>query len=184
MEDELIVDLFYERSEQAISELSAKYGKLAHSICNNILKCSSDAEECVNDSLFTTWNQIPPTRPTSLKAYFINVVRNKALDKYRFNSSEKRNSHFDVAIDELTECISSGETPADTVEADMLADAINAFLGGIEKTDRIMFVSRYYLSDSVSNISRKLNLKESVVSVRLYRTREKLRKYLEKENLI
>ena len=184
MEDEMIVDLFFDRSEQAIRELSTKYGKLARVVCKNILKNDSDAEECVNDSLFTTWNAIPPERPTSLRAFYLNVARNKALDRYRFNSAARRNSNFDVAIDELEECLSNSANPAEEVEAAVLTDAINCFLGGIKKEDRQMFVCRYYLSDSVQTIARNMNLKESVVTVRLFRTREKLRKFLKKENLI
>ena len=184
MDDEMIVDLFYERSEQAISELSTKYGKLAQVICTNILKNGSDAEECVNDSLFTTWNSIPPMKPTSLRAFFLNVVRNKALDRYRFKNAARRNSNYEVAIDELEICLSSGSTPVEECEAEVLADAINRFLGTLRKKDRQMFVSRYYLSDSVQMIAENMGIKESAVSVHLFRTREKLRKFLRKENLI
>ena len=184
MEDEMIVDLFFERSEQAISELSTKYGKLAQVICTNILKNGSDAEECVNDSLFTTWNAIPPQKPSSLRAFFLNVVRNKALDRYRFNSADKRTSNFEVAIEELEICLSSENDPSAECEVEVLTDAINRFLGTIKKKDRQMFVSRYYLSDSVQAIAQNMGLKESVVSVHLFRTREKLKKFLRKENLI
>ena len=184
MEDEMIINLFYERSEQAINELSAKYGKLAQGICANILKNLSDAEECVNDSLFTAWNSIPPTRPSSLKAYFVSVARNKALDKYRYNTSGKRDSLGNEPLDELAECLISETSVEADCEADELAAAVNAFLGTQKKTDRQMFVCRYYLSDSVQDIAERLNMKPPVVSLRLHRMRDRLRKYLEKENLI
>ena len=184
MEDEKIVDLFFERSEQAISELSTKYGKLAQVICINILKNGSDAEECVSDSLFSTWNSIPPEKPSSLRAFFLNIVRNKALDRYRFNTADRRNSNYEVAIEELEVSLATGETPAEECEAEVLTDAINRFLGTLKKKERQMFVSRYYLSDPVRVIAQNLGMKESVVSVRLHRTRERLRKFLRKENLI
>lgn len=184
MEDEMIINLFMERSEQAISELSTKYGKLAQGICANVLHNSSDAEECVNDSLFTTWNAIPPERPSSLKAFFVSVARNKALDRYRYNTSEKRNSYSDEPIDELQECLSSRTSVEADCEAEELSAAINRFLGKLKKQDRQMFVSRYYLSDTVQDIASRTGLKESVVTLRLHRTREKLRKFLQKEKLI
>lgn len=184
MKDEMIVDLFYERSEHAISELSSKYGKLAQGICVNILHNSSDAEECVNDSLFTTWNSIPPERPASLKAYFIHIARNEALDRYRYNTSSKRNSYEDEPIDELQESLSSGCSLEKECEAGELSQAINSFLSTLKKADRQIFVSRYYLSDPIHVIAIRIGLKDSVVTLRLHRIRAKLRKYLQKENLI
>jgi len=184
MEDEMIIDLFMERSEQAISELSYKYGKLAQSVCENILNNRSDAEECVNDSLFTTWNSIPPTRPDSLKAYFVGVARNKAFDRFRYNTSAKRDSFGDVAIDELEDYLSTNSSVEAECEAEELSAAITEFLGQIKKEDRVMFVCRYYLSDSIQTIAKNMKLKEAVVTVRLFRTKEKLRKYLKKEKLI
>lgn len=184
MEDEMIIDLFMNRSEQAINELSYKYGKLAQSVCENILNNRSDAEECVNDSLFTTWNSIPPTRPTSLKAYFVGVARNKAFDRYRYNTSAKRDTFGDVAIDELEEYLSTDSTIEAEYEAAELSAAITEFLRKIKKEDRVMFLCRYYLSDSIPDIAKNMNIKESVVTLRLFRTREKLRKHLKKEKLI
>lgn len=184
MEDEMIINLFCERSEQAIHELSTKYGKLAHSICENILNCSPDAEECVNDSLYSTWNSIPPNRPTSLKAYFVGIARKKAFDKYRYNTRSKRDAFSDVAIDELEDYLCSDSSTDAQCEAEELSAAITAFLTTLKKEDRVMFVCRYYLSDSVEFIATRMNLKPSAVSVRLHRTREKLRKYLIKEKLI
>lgn len=184
MEDEMIINLFLERSEQAISELSTKYGRLAQGICVNILHNSFDAEECVSDSLFTTWNSIPPKSPTSLKAYFVSVARNKALDRYKYNTSSKRNSYGDEPIDELQECLSSSISVAEECEAEELSAAINEFLSELKKEDRQMFVARYYLSDSISDIGNSMGLRESVVTLRLHRIRAKLHKFLQKEKLI
>lgn len=184
MEDEMIINLFCERSEQAIRELSTKYGRLAQGICENILNNSSDAEECVNDSLFTTWNSIPPSRPTSLKAYFVGIARNKAYDRYRYNTSSKRDAFGDVAIDELEEYLGSYSTAQQECEAEDLAAAITAFLSQLKEEDRNMFICRFYYSASVKDIAKKMKLRETNVKIRLFRLREKLRKYLEKEKLI
>ena len=184
MKDEEIVDLFFERSEQAITELSTKYGRLAYIVCNNILKNREDSEECVNDSFFLTWNAIPPFRPTSLKAYFINIVRNKALENYRYKASNKRNSNLDVALDELEEIFGSDSNPSVETEMKELHQAINRFLSKRKKQDRIIMVSRYYMAESVQDIAAKLEMTESAVSVKLHRTRKKLKNYLTKENLI
>ena len=184
MDDSRIIDLFFERSEQAIEELSTKYGKLAQVVCSNILKDQDDASECVNDSLLAAWNSIPPAKPASLCAFFTDIARNKALDRYRYKTAERRNSNYDVALDELEECLKSSISPEQECEAEELTEAIDRFLGTLRKQDRILFVSRYYLSDPVQTIACNTGLKESVVSVRLYRVREKLRTYLRKEKLI
>lgn len=184
MEDEMIINLFCERSEQAISELSVKYGRLAQGVCENILGNSSDAEECVNDSLFTTWNSIPPSRPTSLKAYFVAIARNKAFDRYRYNTSSKRDAFGDVAIDDLEEYIGSVSTIESECEVEEITAALNRFLGKLKKNDRIIFVCKYYYSTPIDEIAKRLGVKESYVSLHLFRVREKLRKYLIKEKLI
>ena len=184
MDDSRIIDLFFERSEQAIKELSDRYGKLAQVVCANILKNESDAEECVNDSLLKTWNAIPPARPMSLCAFFIDIARKTALDRYRYNSAERRNSNYEVALDELEECLKGFGTPSEDCEAKVLTEAVDHFLKGLKKQDRVMFVSRYYLSDPIPVIAQNTGLKESVVSVRLCRIREKLRIHLRKEKLI
>lgn len=184
MEDEMIISLFIERSEQAISELSTKYGKLAQVVCKNILGDDCDSQECVNDALFTTWNSIPPSHPKSLKAFFVKIARVKAIDRYRYNTSKKRDCQFDESIEELSDCLGSGNIPLEDIEREELFKAVNIFLGKLDKRDRIMFINRYLLSYSVQEIAGLMKMKESVVSVRLFRTRDKLKKYLKKENLI
>lgn len=184
MEDNKIIELFFERSEQAISELSSKYEKLAQMVCRNILKNQSDAEECVNDSLLSVWNTIPPERPNSLMTYFVRIARNKALDRYRYNSSQIRNSYYDSSIEELEPYLISSGKVMETCEAKLLADSINNFLSKQKKEDRIIFVGRYYYAYPTHRIAKSLNMKESTVYVRLHRICEKLRDYLRKENLI
>ena len=184
MEDEMIINLFCERSEQAIRELSNKYGSLAQGVCENILRNSFDAEECVNDSLFTTWLAIPPRRPTSLKAYFVGIARNKAIDRFRYNTSARRDTFGDVAIDELEEYLQSYSSTEKECEAEELSLAIENFLGTLKKEDRTLFMCRYYYSTTVLDLANKINKSEKYINLRLFRIREKLRKYLIKEELI
>ncbi len=184
MEDSRIVDLFFERSEQAIDELLNKYGKAAEHTAGNILNDKSDVEECMNDASLAMWKAIPPERPGNLKAYYLTVARNTALTRYHANTAGKRNSFYDTALDELEDCLASSEDPAEEAEAGELAEAVNAFLRKLPKEDRQMFVCRYWLADTVEEIAAKLRCRSGRVSVRLFRTRQKLKTYLIKEGLL
>ena len=113
MDDSKIIDLFYARSEQAIMELSAKYGPVCNKVARNILNNSHDAEECVNDAYLGAWNTIPPQNPNPLLTYICRIVRNLSIMKYHANTAVKRNSFYDVALDELEDCLASSETVED-----------------------------------------------------------------------
>ncbi len=182
--DSKIIELFYARDEQAIDKLAEKYGKVCHRVATNILKNESDAEECVNDAYLASWNTIPPENPDPLKTYLLRLVRNISTAKYHKNTSQKRNSHYDVALDELEECIS---THACDLEKERrtreLALLIDGFLDTLDKDSRLMFMCRYWCSDSVSDIAEKFGITPHHVSVRLSRIREKMKKYLEKEGV-
>ena len=104
MDDSKIIDLFYERSEQAIIELSKKYGAVCTRVANNILNNRQDTEECVNDAYLGAWNTIPPHHPNPLLSYVCRIVRNLAVNRYHANTAAKRNSSYDVALDELENC--------------------------------------------------------------------------------
>ena len=184
MEDEKIIALFFERSEQAILELSRKHGAAVRRVAGNILGSSPDAEECENDTYLACWNSIPPQHPSPLAAYVCRIAKNIALSLYRFNTAEKRNSYYDTALDELSECIPSGSTPEDEFAAKELSYAVNAFLRGLDRDDRIMFVRRYWFSDPVSDIARDIKTAPGHVSSRLFRTRKKLYAYLKKEGFL
>ena len=184
MEDSLIIELFNERSEQAIIELTDKYGRSARHTAANILSSEADVEECMNDTNLAVWNSIPPQKPDNLKAYYTAVARNTALTRYRSNTAQKRNSIYDTALDELEDCLAAKDDPSAELDAKELASAINAFLKKLSKEDRQMFVCRYWLADSIDDIAAKLHSKSSRISVRLFRIRERLKTYLIKEGLI
>lgn len=183
MDDSKIIDLFYARSEQAIMELSAKYGNVCNKVAKNILYNILDAEECVNDAYLGAWNTIPPQNPNPLLTYICRIVRNLSIKKYHANTSVKRNSFYDAALDELEDCIASAESVEAEISAKELTRLIDSFLDTLDAESRILFVRRYWYSYSVSELAEQFSLKNNTVSVRLLRIREKLRDYLEKEGI-
>lgn len=183
MEDSRIIALLFERSEQALSALSRKYGPAVMALAGNILGNRLDAEECADDTWLGVWDSVPPQYPEHLKAYTLAITRNLALSRYHANTAQKRNSFYDAALDELADCLAAPTDVEAELEAKELAAAINRFLATLPKADRQMFLCRYYLADPVFLIAAKLGMKSGQVSLRLFRLREKLRKFLEKEGL-
>lgn len=184
MEDEQIIYLFFERSEQAIAELSKKYGSVCRRVSQNILNNPSDAEECVNDAYLGAWNSIPPQKPHPLLTYLCRIVRNLSIKKYHENTAVKRNSNYDVALEELEDCLSAPNSVEDDCTARELSETINRFLDTLDHDNRVMFVRRYWFFDSLPEIAAMFGISSHNVSVRLFRTREKLRSYLEKEGVL
>ncbi len=178
MHDEKIIELFCERSEQAITELSNQYGPLCMKIAFHILNNPQDAEECVNDAYLGIWNTIPPQHPNPLISYVCRIVRNVSLKKYHANTAAKRNSIYDVALDELENCFSSAESVEDAFDANETARLIDSFLEKLDKENRIMFVRRYWYADSVDDLAELFQTSRHNIYVRLSRTRAKLKKYL------
>ena len=184
MEDKEIIDLFYARSEQAISSLANKYGRLVRQLANNILHDDLDSEECENDTYLACWNSMPPQYPAVLISYVCRIARNTAISIYRSKAAFKRNSHYDVALDELAECLAAAEDAESHLQTKELGLAINRFLKELKAEDRIIFLRRYWFSDSPCQIAQLLGCTENKVSVRLVRLRNKLRCYLEKEGML
>lgn len=182
MDDKQIICLFFERSEQAITELSQKYGDLCMKIARSILNDPQDAEECVNDAWLGAWNSIPPQSPDPLRAYICRIVRNHALKKYRANTALKRGNQFEVSLSELEDCIPDNSLD-EQLSAGELSAQINAFLAGLSRDDRVMFVKRYWFAETVSEIADGFGITESNASVRLSRIRRRLRKYLKSKEV-
>lgn len=180
MDDKQIIRLFFERSEQAITELSQKYGSLCFQVADNILNDHQDAEECVNDAFLGAWNSIPPQSPDPLRAYICRIVRNRSLKKLRTNSAMKRGSQFEVSLSELEDCIPDNSMD-EQLSISELSAQINAFLAALPKDDRLMFVKRYWFSESISELADAFGITENNVSVRLSRIRGKLHQYLNRE---
>ena len=178
VDDEKIIDLFFQRSEQAIRELDTKYGKACHALSYNIVNDKQDAEECVNDAYLGAWNTIPPTKPNSLQAYICKIVRNISLKLYYKKGAAKRSSAYEVAMQELEPYLSAPDTVEAEIEAKELAHIIESFLDTLTIENRVIFMLRYAYLDAYSDIASRVGLSEKNVSVRLTRMRQKMKQYL------
>ncbi len=181
MEDKQIVDLYWARSETAISETAKKYGRYCHYIAYQILYNDEDAEEIVNDTYLKTWNTVPPRRPDPLKPYVGTISRQLALNRYEAQNAQKRGGQVPLVLDELSECIPDHGSGSDIGESVALSDALDRFLGALPERTRNIFVRRYFYMSPVGEIAEDFSMKESNVTMLLFRTRKKLEKFLEKE---
>ena len=181
MDDKQIIALFFARSEQAITELSKKYGRLCLHIADNILGNKEDAEECVNDAYLGAWNTIPPQKPNPLRTYLCKIVRNIAITKFHANTAQKRNSHYDIALEELENCLFCADNPENLLQAKELSGLLDRFLCNLDVRSRVMFVRRYWYGDSISAIAESFGMRPNSVTVQISRIRGKLRKFLCKE---
>jgi RNA polymerase sigma-70 factor (ECF subfamily) len=183
MDDVLIIELYFDRKEQAISETHEKYGRLCRGIAYNILNNDEDAEECVNDTYLGVWNAIPPTRPNNFMAFICKITRNLSLKRLEAQTRQKRSVALTVSFSELEEIL-----PDDAIDAsasdENVGRLISDFLRGEKADIRKVFVRRYYFFDSVSDIAKHYSFSESKVKNMLYRTRNKLKDYLIKEGVI
>ena len=180
MTDTEIIDLFFERSDQAIDETAKAHGGPVRKVAYNILGNIQDTEECVNDTWFAAWNSIPPHRPSVLRTFLCKIARNLATKRYHSNTALKRNSQYDLALDELAECIPDGSCVEGSYMAKELATAIDGFLDTLSYEDRFIFMRRYWYADSLGDIALMMKLSNNAVSVRLHRTKNKLKSSLKK----
>ena len=178
LSDDEIIELYFQRNESAIAETDKKYGELVFRIAYNILNDKSDSEECQNDTYLHTWNAIPPANPNSLLAFVCKIVRNISLKRYEQNTATKRNSYYNVAIEELEDCLTSSSTIEKEIAECELTEIIESFLDSLSKENRVIFLRRYWFSDTYSDIAKQVGFTEKNVSVRLTRLRKELRKYL------
>ena len=184
LEDSQIIALFYERSEQAIAELDRTYGAAVRKTAANILHDRRDEEECVNDTYLGVWNSVPPQHPRPLKSYVCRIARNLAVKKYHARRAQKRDGGYELVLDELAEAIPATTGVEDEYTAKELSAAISRFLDTLSYEDRFCFVRRYWYADPVSDIAAITQLESHRISVRLFRTREKLHRYLKEEGLL
>ncbi len=182
MDDEHIIELYYARSEQAISETDRKYGASCRRLSENITRDPRDAEECVNDTYLAAWNAIPPAHPAPLSAFLFRITRNLSLNRYRHKTAARRDSRSDIPFEELSECL--GTTDGLPNETGIVTHAIERFLDGLTEENRVIFLRRYFFSDSYAAIAARVGRSEKVVSMRLSRMREGLREHLGKEGIL
>ena len=182
MDDEKIVELYWERDENAIRQTQLKYGRYCYSIAFNILGDREDSEECESDTYLDAWNSIPPEKPPYLSAYLGMIARRRALDRYRHKRAQKRvEDKFAVSLCELEECLASEKSVVDELAEKELAKAISDFLYTLSETECNVFLRRYWYFDSIADICKRYGYGQSRVKMMLKRSREKLMKYLEKE---
>lgn len=182
MEDRNIIELYWMRDESAIAETQKKYGRYCYSIAHNILPQHEDAEECVNDTYFAAWNAIPPGRPNLFSAFLGKLTRHISIDKWRRQSAGKRGgSTVSIALEELTQCVPDRCDVTAQAEAKELAALINRFLKRVSEQERNVFLKRYFYLSGIDKISAEFKMSPSKVKSMLFRTRKKLRVFLERE---
>ena len=184
MNDSQIVALFFDRDQRAIEETDAKYGNYCYSITHNILRNREDAEEAVSDSYLALWDAIPPHKPAMLRTFLGKIARRTALKRWEHNRTQKRGGgEVALALEELSEYLSDGNTPEAAMEAEELPRILNEFLRKLPKEERQVFVCRYWYLDSVADIAKRFGYSQSKVKSMLARTRMKLRTALNKEGI-
>lgn len=185
MEDQEIIDLYWNRSEIAISETASQYGGYCYSIAFNILKNNEDSEESVSDTYIAAWNAIPPRRPSILSTFLGKITRRIAIDRWRSRNRVKRGGgEIDLALEELEDCIADSQTVEKAFERKQLSSLFNRFLEELPEVERNVFLCRYWYVDSVSDIANHFGFSGSKVTSMLHRTRKKLRAVLEREDLL
>ena len=184
MEDSRIIDLFFQRSGDAVAALSGKYANYCYTIAYNILSSAEDAEECVNDTWLRAWNSMPPQRPGILSAFFGKLTRNLSLDRWRRNKAAKRGgSQVEVALHELEDCLPDRRSPDEELEAGETAALISAFLRRQSEADRALFVRRYFHLEPLDSLARQFGMSMGQVKSKLHRMRGRLRLELEREGV-
>ncbi len=184
MEDRKIVDLYWQRDENAIPETAAKFGGYCRTIAYNILSDAEDAEECLNDTWLRAWNTMPTNRPSRLAPYLGKLSRWISLTRLREKTSLMRGGgETELVLDELAEAVDSGADVEKAVELKELNAALRRFLKNLGETERQVFLARYWFIASIAEIAEKFGFSESKVTSMLHRTRKKLLAYLKEEGL-
>lgn len=182
MEDRSIIELYWQRSEEAIRQSEMQYGAYCRSIALAILTSREDAEECVSDTWLRSWNAMPPQKPSCLSAFFGKITRNLSLDRWRQNKAARRGGgSVTLALYELQDCLSDNSSAEEELDAKEAAKHISAFLRSQNELNRYLFIRRYWYLDDLEAISRAAKLSPRQIRARLYRMRGQLKNILIKE---
>jgi RNA polymerase sigma-70 factor (ECF subfamily) len=182
MEDQQIVDLFLRREESAIAQTKELYGARLRQLSLGIVQDPETAEECENDTYLQAWQTIPPHEPRNyLFAFLARIIRHISIDRSRYQQRLCRSAYVQELSLELLACVPSGHDPAEQLNAKALGQAISDFLRTLPQESRILFIRRYWYMDSIEELSHRFSMTQSKVKSRLFRSRNALRKYLEKE---
>lgn len=185
IEDEQIIELYWERNEKAIQATDVKYGKFLFKIAYNILNDRCDCEECQNDTYLGIWNAIPPTRPTVFPAFITQIMRRIAINRYKEKKVKKHiPSEFTVSMEDLYNTLQSSESVESVIEAEEIGQLINNYVRNLSKQNRYIFVGRFYMAEPVEEIAKDLNLTSSSIYKAIDRIKSGLKDYLEKNGVI
>lgn len=184
MEDNEIIELYWNRNERAISETDKKYRNYCNSIAHNILQNNEDEIECLNDTYFKTWNSIPNARPNIFRIFLGKITRGLAINKYEKNKAQKRYSGLDLVLEELEECIPSNNNIDSEIEYELLTEYINNYLNSISPKNRKIFIDRYWYMYSINEVAKINSININNTKVILHRTRNELKEYLEKRGVV
>ena len=177
MDDNMIVDLYWQRSEDALTVCADRFGAYCRKIAINVLKSSEDADECVNETWLKAWNAIPPAKPVFLRAFLGKITRNTAINRYNAAHTQKRGGMIEVALEEL------GEIPAPKTDDGEITRVINAFLRAEREHNADIFIKRYWYLQSIKAIAAEYGWSESKVTSLLFRMRGRLKSKLESEGI-
>ena len=185
MEDSQIIELYWQKNADAISETSSKYGAYCYTIADNILHSIEDSEECVNDTWLHAWNAMPPQKPNVLRMFLAKITRSLSVNRFKARSAEKRGGgEINLVLDELADCLAGGTNVEAEYEVKELEQCIRRFVRGLPERDGNVFVRRYFFTEPVAAIAKRYGLTESNVTVILSRTRKKLRLKLAREGYL
>ena len=178
MSDEQIIELYWERDEQAIKETDAKYKSFLLSVAYNIVYDKGESEECLNDTYLDVWNSIPPSRPTVLKAFLATLMRRNAIDRYKARKRKKRvASELTVSLSEIADLGCDDES----VSADELGRIISDFCRSLSDRRLYIFMSRYCIARPIKEIADLLGCSVSTVKKEISLIKRDLKESLEKE---
>ena len=183
MDDKQIIELYFERNEQAIKETQNKYGAFCHRIAMTILGIHEDAEECVNDTYYSVWKQIPPTVPEVFKVYLGRITRNLSISRFRAMRAKKRYSSMEIMLSELNDCVPSSSNVEQTIEVMQLSDYISEWLDSLPEEDCALFVRRYWFGDEVQELAKKCGITAAKMAQRMLRLRKSLKAALEQKGV-
>lgn len=182
MEDGKIIDLYHARNEDAILETDRAYGGKLYSLADRIVRSHEDSQECVNDTYMKAWDTIPPQRPNYFFAYLAKICRHFALGKLDWKNAAKRKAEIVSLSEEMALCIPD-ESRDRALEGKEIGKALNRFLEGLTKENRVIFMRRYWYCETIAEIAQRCHISESKVKTRLHRIRNQLKTHLEKEGI-
>ena len=184
MDDERIIELFFQRDQQGIRELDTKYGPACHKLSYHLVNDRQDAEECVNDTWLGAWKSMPPHRPERLSTFFGKITRNLSLNRFKKYSAEKRGyGQTELVLSELEDCISDNTSVEQIIDEQILVQSLNDFLYAQPEQKRNIFIRRYWYLYPIKDIAAAYGISESKVASMLFRMRNDLKIHFEKEGI-